>query len=176
MVGARTGGCFIMIGSDEGSGVPVSFSFISFIATENSSRSIFPSLFISARLLGDRTQNISKETVMGSQEDLLKHSILSTVSLCFSHHISANTDAGSPDWRKNLFAWSPIKRQRGKKTKKCQFTSMRLYITIWTLIHMLYWLYLHVPRCVCICTCLFITVNHRWVTFSPAGHPRLDTH
>lgn len=55
MVGARTGGCFMMIGSDEGSGVPVSFSFISFIATENSSRSIFPSLFISARLLGDRT-------------------------------------------------------------------------------------------------------------------------
>lgn len=97
MVGARTGGCFMMIGSDEGSGVPVSFSFISFIATENSSRSIFPSLFISARLLGDRTQKISKETVMGSQEDLLKHSILSTVSLCFSHHISANTDAGSPD-------------------------------------------------------------------------------
>lgn len=79
MVGARTGGCFMMIGSDDGSGVPVSFSFISFIATENSSRSIFPSLFISARVLGDRTHNISKETVMASQEDPLKHSILSTV-------------------------------------------------------------------------------------------------
>lgn len=53
-VGAGTGGCFMMIGSAEGSNVPWSFSFMSFIAIENSNLSIFPSLFISARVLRDR--------------------------------------------------------------------------------------------------------------------------
>lgn len=52
-VGAGTGGCFMMMGRADGSDVPWSFSFMSFIAMENSSRSIFPSLFISARALGD---------------------------------------------------------------------------------------------------------------------------
>lgn len=51
-VGAGTGGCFMMIGSAEGSDVPWSFSLMSFIAMENSNLSIFPSLFISARALG----------------------------------------------------------------------------------------------------------------------------
>lgn len=50
-LGADTGGCFMMIGSAEGSAVPWSFSFMSFIAMENSSLSILPSLFISARAL-----------------------------------------------------------------------------------------------------------------------------
>lgn len=71
-VGAATGGCFMMIGSAKGSDVPWSFSFMSFIAMENSNLSIFPSLFMSARA-----------------------------------HISANTEAGSPDWRKNFLACSP---------------------------------------------------------------------
>lgn len=44
----------MMIGSAEGSGVPWSFSFMSFIAMENSNLSIFPSLFKSARDLRDR--------------------------------------------------------------------------------------------------------------------------
>lgn len=49
MVGAGTGGCFMMIGSADGSDVPWSFSLMSFMAMENSNRSTFPSLFISAR-------------------------------------------------------------------------------------------------------------------------------
>ncbi len=53
-VGAGTGGCFMMIGSAEGSDVPWSFSLMSFIAMENSNLSIFPSLFMSARALRDR--------------------------------------------------------------------------------------------------------------------------
>lgn len=53
-VGTGTGGCFMMIGSAGGSDVPWSFSFTSFIAIENSNLSIFPSLFISARALGDK--------------------------------------------------------------------------------------------------------------------------
>lgn len=52
MVGAGTGGCFMMIGSADGSDVPWSFSLMSFMAMENSNRSTFPSLFISARDLG----------------------------------------------------------------------------------------------------------------------------
>lgn len=71
-LGIGTGGCFMMIGSAEGSGVPWSFSFMSFIAMENSNLSILPSLFISAK-----------------------------------DHISARTEGGSPDWRKNFLACSP---------------------------------------------------------------------
>lgn len=52
MVGAGTGGCFMMIGSADGSDVPWSLSLMSFMAMENSNRSTFPSLFISARDLG----------------------------------------------------------------------------------------------------------------------------
>lgn len=62
----------MMIGSVVGSGVPVSLSFMSFIAMENSNLSIFPSRFKSARA-----------------------------------HISANTEAVSPDLRKNFLACSP---------------------------------------------------------------------
>lgn len=55
-VGAGTGGCFMMIGSADGSEVPWSFSLMSFMAMENSNRSIFPSLFISARALGHKVE------------------------------------------------------------------------------------------------------------------------
>lgn len=61
-----------MMGSADGSDVPCSLSFMSFMAMENSNLSIFPSLFMSA-----------------------------------SAHISANTEGGSPDWRKNFLACSP---------------------------------------------------------------------
>lgn len=61
-VGAGTGGCFMMIGSADGSDVPWSFSLMSFIAMENSNLSILPSLFISARVLGGRW----KERAIGS--------------------------------------------------------------------------------------------------------------
>ena len=57
------GGCFMMIGSAEGSCVPWSFSFTSFIAMENSNLSIFPSLFISAKDLADRYNTESEKTV-----------------------------------------------------------------------------------------------------------------
>lgn len=50
MVGAGTGGCFMMIGRAVGRFCPCSFILISFMAIENSSRSILPSLFISARV------------------------------------------------------------------------------------------------------------------------------
>lgn len=60
-VGAGTGGCFMMIGSAKGSDLPWSFSFMSFIAMENSNLSIFPSLFISARVLRDRRRQIVSE-------------------------------------------------------------------------------------------------------------------
>ena len=57
-LGAGTGGCFMMIGRAEGRGVPCSLSLISFIAMENSSLSIFPSLFISARALRERKREL----------------------------------------------------------------------------------------------------------------------
>ena len=46
-----TGCCFMTGGSAEGSWYPWSFSLMSFIAMENSTWSILPSLFISARAL-----------------------------------------------------------------------------------------------------------------------------
>lgn len=46
----------MIIGSASGSDVPWSFSFMSFIAMENSSLSIFPSLFRSAKVLRARTK------------------------------------------------------------------------------------------------------------------------
>lgn len=67
----ETGGCFMMIGRAEGRGVPWSLSLISFMAMENSSLSILPSLFMSARV-----------------------------------QISARTDEGRPDCRKNFLACS----------------------------------------------------------------------
>lgn len=71
-LGAGTGGCFMMIGRAEGSGVPWSFSLISFIAMENSNLSIFPSLFISARALRCRgeTKRERKEQVLISANTL----------------------------------------------------------------------------------------------------------
>lgn len=43
-----------MMGSADGSDVPCSLSFISFMAMENSNLSIFPSLFMSARVLTEK--------------------------------------------------------------------------------------------------------------------------
>lgn len=57
--GAGTGGCFMMRGRELGRLWPCSFIFISFMAMENSSWSIFPSLFMSARA------HISASTVEG---------------------------------------------------------------------------------------------------------------
>lgn len=62
MIGAGTGGCFMMIGRAEGRLCPCSFILISFMAIENSSRSILPSLFISARA------QISASTGWGSPD------------------------------------------------------------------------------------------------------------
>lgn len=57
MVGAGTGGCFMMIGRAVGRFCPCSFILISFMAIENSRRSILPSLFISARVLPHTQKN-----------------------------------------------------------------------------------------------------------------------
>lgn len=66
------GDCFIMTGREEGRFRPCSLSLMSFIAIENSSLSIFPSLSMSAKF-----------------------------------QISARTDGGRPDCRKNFLACSP---------------------------------------------------------------------
>lgn len=50
------GGCFIMIGREEGKFRPCSLSLMSFIAMENSSLSIFPSLSMSARFLQEEEE------------------------------------------------------------------------------------------------------------------------
>lgn len=62
MVGTGTGGCFMMMGRAVGRFCPCSFILISFMAIENSSRSILPSLFISARV------QISASTDWGSPD------------------------------------------------------------------------------------------------------------
>lgn len=62
MAGAGTGGCFMMMGRAVGRFCPCSFILISFMAIENSSRSILPSLFISARA------QISASTGLGSPD------------------------------------------------------------------------------------------------------------
>lgn len=112
-VGAGTGGCFMMIGSAEGSEVPWSFSLMSFIAMENSNLSIFPSLFISARALGVTVKQSYHCAVTYSTVDF------KGVWVCASHHISASTEAGSPDWRKNFLACSPTKRtSKGRNIEK----------------------------------------------------------
>lgn len=49
--GAELGDCFMMIGREEGKLRPCSRSLMSFMAMENSSRSILPSLSVSARRL-----------------------------------------------------------------------------------------------------------------------------
>lgn len=66
------GGCFMTTGKEGGKFLPCSVSLMSFIAIENSSLSIFPSLSRSAKF-----------------------------------QISASTEAGRPDWRKNFLACSP---------------------------------------------------------------------
>lgn len=79
------GVCFMIIGRDEGRFLPWSLSLISFIAMENSNRSIFPSLSMSARF-----------------------------------HISARTEGGRPDWRKNFLACSPeTKPSTGARLSNC---------------------------------------------------------
>ena len=49
MEGVGVGVCFMMTGREEGRGWPCSCSLISFMAMENSSRSILPSLVRSAK-------------------------------------------------------------------------------------------------------------------------------
>lgn len=117
----------MMIGSAKGSDVPWSFSFISFIAMENSNLSIFPSLFISARALRDKKKNreSSKSVEILKyrfQRISLENPLLKNLSVCvyFSHHISANTEAGSPDWRKNFLACSPTERHRKGRNRETQ--------------------------------------------------------
>ena len=98
-----------MIGSADGSGVPWSFSLMSFMAMENSNRSIFPSLFISARALEHKVeQNHYKTTKISVLKGMRRRSVYA------SHHISANTEAGRPDWRKNFLACSPTKPKEKK--------------------------------------------------------------
>ncbi len=58
MVGAEleTGHCFMMTGKEEGKFCPWSLSLMSFIAMENSSLSIFPSVSMSARFLQEQEE------------------------------------------------------------------------------------------------------------------------
>ena len=56
-----TGDCFMMIGRDEGRFRPWSLSLMSFMAMENSSRSIFPSLSMSARFLEEEKEEEEEE-------------------------------------------------------------------------------------------------------------------
>lgn len=88
-MGTATGGCFMMMGSADGSGVPWSFSLMSFIAMENSSRSIFPSLFMSASDLREtrvKLQPITAETHGPGFFPLLEHSRTHTVSASDPNH------------------------------------------------------------------------------------------
>lgn len=117
-VGAGTGGCFMIIGSADGRDVPCSLSLMSFIAMENSNLSIFPSLFMSASALrdgGETDQSVPKEANHRSSK--VEKLVKICVCVCLSHHISANTEAGSPDWRKNFLACSPAERERKRKMK-----------------------------------------------------------
>lgn len=41
-------------------------------------------------------------------------------SVSVSHHISAKTEAGSPDWRKNFLACSPTEREETEKYNKIE--------------------------------------------------------
>lgn len=119
----------MMIGSAGGSDVPWSFSFMSFIAIENSNLSIFPSLFISARALGDKETESHQQALSYCSSTIVKNfhcskvcecvSVCACVCLCF-HHISANTEAGSPDWRKNFLACSPTERNRKRRNRETQ--------------------------------------------------------
>lgn len=55
-VGAEVGDCFMMIGREEGKLRPWSLSLMSFMAMENSSLSILPSLSVSARCLHEEEE------------------------------------------------------------------------------------------------------------------------
>lgn len=55
-VGAELGDCFMMIGREEGKLRPWSLSLMSFMAIENSSLSILPSLSVSARRLHEEEE------------------------------------------------------------------------------------------------------------------------
>lgn len=118
----------MMMGSADGSDVPCSLSFMSFMAMENSNLSIFPSLFMSASVLTEKgrdneSRHSSKTVKFGGKPPGQK-----TLCVCMcvcacehdfvsvTHHISANTEAGSPDCRKNFLACSPA--QRNTKRRK----------------------------------------------------------
>lgn len=104
----------MMIGSADGSDVPCSLSFISFMAMENSNLSIFPSLFMSARVLTERGGQ-TKTQITGRKWTRLVENLYrfaharqrECVLVSVTHQISASTEAGSPDWRKNFLACSP---------------------------------------------------------------------
>lgn len=118
----------MMMGSADGSDVPCSLSFMSFMAMENSNLSIFPSLFMSASVLTERRGEIMNQITGQKWSNLVEN--LQVKKLCVfvyvcacehdfvlvTHHISANTEAGSPDCRKNFLACSPA--QRNTKRRK----------------------------------------------------------
>lgn len=74
----------MMIGSAGGSDVPWSFSFMSFIAIENSNLSIFPSLFISARALGDKETESHQQALSYCSSTIVKNFHCSKVCECVS--------------------------------------------------------------------------------------------
>lgn len=139
-LGAGTGGCFMMIGSAEGSSVPWSFSFMSFIAIENSSLSIFPSLFISARVLRDRG---NREASKRSKLKWCASSIDSSESLCVCLSPYLGQHWSRQPWlEEKLPCLLPYrKRQKHKKwdspeckTEKCiciQYTTIDSMFVAW---------------------------------------------
>ena len=60
-VGLEMGGCFMMIGRAGGRLRPCNFNLMSFMAMENSSLSILPSLSMSARALRERERECPLE-------------------------------------------------------------------------------------------------------------------
>lgn len=94
MVGAGTGGCFMMMGRAEGRFWPCNFILISFMAIENSKRSIFPSLFISARAL-QQGHKVHHQNLTGKE---LLSETTNSYSLPVSYQAIYNTKVGKQLW------------------------------------------------------------------------------
>lgn len=82
----------MMMGSADGSDVPCSLSFMSFMAMENSNLSIFPSLFMSASVLTERRGEIMNHITLLKRSNLVENlqvkKLCVFVCVCACEHVS----------------------------------------------------------------------------------------
>lgn len=153
---------------------------------ENSNLSIFPSLFMSARVLRDKRNNRESYQLRScaSSIDLSENfqrlpitqkCLCEYESVCVSHHIWAKTEGGSPDWSKNFLACSPTERDRkGRNTRKLRLSCMQNgKMCLHTIHHYHYTYSICVPVHVCIYLPYHLSMSTTFVRIATSIYMRL---